>query len=126
NLLVSTLAGMRGGVERSRSSRRPPLTKLAPPRSIVALSTVGFDHGKLLGASASSRFSPAILAEHSWRQSSSASLMRPSTSWPVARYDCSRRRNSQLSCHAGSAKRRSPRAGALLELPATTPPSSAA
>jgi hypothetical protein len=51
----------------------------------MSLSTVGFDHGKFVGASASSRLAAAKRARRSVRQSVSASEMRPSTVPPAAR-----------------------------------------
>jgi hypothetical protein len=45
NLDMSTLAGSRGGVARSRTRLRAPRTKFAPPVSIAAFSAAGFDHG---------------------------------------------------------------------------------
>ena len=52
--VVSTIAGRRGGRETSDTRCRAPRTRLVPPSSIVALDdTVGFDHGKFVGASAS-------------------------------------------------------------------------
>jgi len=38
----------------SRTRRRPPFTRFAPPLSIVSRITAGFDHGKFVGARASS------------------------------------------------------------------------
>ena len=56
--------------------------RLAPPWSTISLITVGFDHGKLVGASASSTVLAANRAWRSWRQSRSASEIRPSTASP--------------------------------------------
>jgi len=52
----STLAGIFAGDRASRTSARPPATKLDPPRSIVALSAAGLVSGKFVGAMASSPF----------------------------------------------------------------------
>ena len=121
NLLVSTVAGRRGGREKSETKWRAPRTRFAPPSSIVALSTAGFDHGKLVGASASSTLPAAKRAWRSARQSTSASAISPST--VVAERQVGlQQRGGTASCdsHAGSAKRRSPLAGARSERPAAT------
>ena len=73
NFDLSTLAGRRGERVTSRTNRRPPRTRLAPPSSILALSTAGFDHGKFAGANASRMFIAANRAWRSVRQSSPAS-----------------------------------------------------
>src|SRR3954452_25295217 len=59
NFEVSTLAGRRGDVDRSRSRFLAPAIRLAPPYSIVTFSAVGLDHGKFVGARASAMFSAA-------------------------------------------------------------------
>ena len=70
---VSTLAGRCGERVMSRTKRPPPRTRFAPPSSILAFSTAGFDHGKFVGAKASRMFIAANRACRSVRQSSPAS-----------------------------------------------------
>ena len=84
NWLVSTLSGKRRA-EASRTKRRAPVARLAPPRSMVSRITAGFDHGKFVGARASRTFALAKRAWRSLRQSRSASVIRPSTASTVAR-----------------------------------------
>jgi hypothetical protein len=79
NREVSTFCGSRGGDAKSAAKRFAPRTRLPPPSSTIALSTVGFDHGKFVGASASSTLPAAKRAWRSVFQSSSASEMTPST-----------------------------------------------
>ncbi len=79
NRLVSTVDGRCG---KSPAKRRAPRTRFRPPWSTVSLTTAGFDHGKLLGASASSTLPAAKRAWRSRCQSRPASEIRPSTASP--------------------------------------------
>ena len=85
NFEASTLAGMRGDVDMSRSRCLAPASRFAPPLSSVAFSAVGLDHKKFVGASASAMFSTANLNSPSAAQSSSASLIRSSAVARTAR-----------------------------------------
>ena len=79
NASGATIAGTRGGADRSEASDRRPRTALRPPLSMIAFQATGLISGLLLGAAASMR----LLATNrirSWsRQSSSASASSAST-----------------------------------------------
>jgi hypothetical protein len=83
NFEASTLAGMRGDVDMSRSRFLAPASRFAPPLSSVAFSAAGLDHKKFVGASASAM--TANLNSPSAAQSSSASLIRSSAVARTAR-----------------------------------------
>ena len=85
NAEVSTIDGIRGGLDMSRAKFAIPRTKFWPPVSSATFITAGFDSGALEGASASSRFSAANRTCRSLRQSRPASLISPSTACPAAR-----------------------------------------
>jgi hypothetical protein len=70
NFVTSTLAGRCGGRIMSRTKRLPPWTRFAAPASMITFSTAGFDQGKFVGASASSKLLAANRAWRSVRQSS--------------------------------------------------------
>ena len=85
NAEESTISGIRGAVARSRSRLTPPRTRLTPPVSMAALADAGLTSGRLLGDSASMRFSAANRTRLSSRQSSAASLTSCSAVCPAAR-----------------------------------------
>ena len=90
---MSTVDGRCG---KSPAKRRAPRTRFRPPWSTVSLITAGFDHGKLLGASASSD-----VAGGEARLALAAPVEvgvgdQAVDGSPTARWVCSSRRNSQL------------------------------
>ena len=85
NASGSTIDGTRGGVAKSRTSRRPPATRLPPPVSIARLSTFGLSTGLLLGDDASTRLSTMKPIRCPSPQPRSASATSPRAASPAAR-----------------------------------------
>lgn len=118
------MRGIRGADFISLTKLATPCTRLRPPYSSATRAEIGFTSGKLLGASASSKFCARKRTRLSARQSISAILMKSIVALYVARYDCNVRRRIGLCRQALSANRRSFGCGASSESPATISPSS--
>ncbi len=73
NASGATMAGTRGGADKSDASARSPRSMLRPPLSMTAFHATGLISGLLLGAAASIRLLSTNRIRSPSRQSSSAS-----------------------------------------------------